>query len=154
MAAADGSLEQRIDQDLKTALLGGDNLRVTTLRSLKATLLNTKIATGKRESGLNDAEALPLLAKEAKKRQESADLYVQGNDQARADAELAEKTIIEAYLPAQLSEAELLQVIDEVLAQTGRDKSAMGQIIGKVKDQTQGAADGALIAWLVKEKLS
>lgn len=153
MPAADGSLEQRIEQDLKTALLGGDSVRVTTLRGLKAVLLNVKVATGKRDSGLTDDEVLPLLVKEAKKRQESADLYLQGHDQVRADAELTEKAIIEAYLPAPLSEAELSQIIDEVVTETGTDKSAMGRIIGQVKARTQGAADGALIARLVKERL-
>lgn len=151
--ANQGALEQRIEQDLKTAMLGGDTLRVTTLRSLKATLLNTKVAGGKRETGLTDEEVLPLLAKEAKKRQESADLYIQGHDQVRADAELAEKAIIESYLPAQLSEAELIRIINAVLVETGADKSVMGQVIGQVKARTQGAADGALIARLVKERL-
>jgi uncharacterized protein YqeY len=153
MTTADGTIEQQIERDVKTALLGGDSLRVTTLRGLKAVLLNVKVATGKRETGLTDEEVLPLLAKEAKKRQESADLYLQGRDQARADAELAEKAIIEAYLPPQLSEEAVIRIVDEVLAVTGTDKSVMGQAIGQVKARTQGAADGSLIAKLVKEKL-
>src|ERR1700752_3547961 len=100
-------LEQRLEQDIKTALLAGDKSRALTLRGLKAALLNVKVATGKRESGLTDAEVLPILSKEAKKRQESADLYQQGGNQEKAEAELTEKAIIEEYLPAQLSEAEL-----------------------------------------------
>ena len=147
-------LEQQIEQDLKTALLAGDGLRVDTLRGLKSTLLNVKITTGKRDSGLTDDEALPILAKEAKKRQESADMYTQGGDQTRADKELAEKAIIEAYLPAQLSEAEISAIVDEVIATTGAsDKSAMGATIGAVKAKAGSTADGALIARLVKEKL-
>jgi uncharacterized protein YqeY len=147
-------LEDKIEQDLKTALLAGDGQRVTTLRGLKAVLLNVKVATGKRDSGLSDEEVLPQLAKQAKQRQESADMYIQGGDQARADAELAEKAIIEAYLPAQLSEAEITKLIDEVIEQTGAaGQSAMGQVIGQVKGRTGATADGALIARLVKEKL-
>jgi uncharacterized protein YqeY len=153
MTAAAGSLEERLEQDLKTALLSGDSLRVNTLRGLKGALLNLKVATGKRESGLTDAEALPVLAKAAKQRQESADLYMQGHDQTRADQELAEKAIIEAYLPAQLSETEIVALVDQVIASTGSDKSAMGQIIGQVKQQAGAMADGALIARLVKERL-
>jgi uncharacterized protein YqeY len=147
-------LEQRIEQDLKTALLGGDALRVSTLRLVKNTLLNAKVDQGKRESGLTDDEVQALLAKEAKKRQESADLYVQAGDQVRADAELAEKAIIEAYLPAQLSEAELVALIDEAIAATGASgPQGMGQVIGAVKAKAGASADGALVARLVKEKL-
>ena len=147
-------LEDKIEQDLKAALLAGDKQRVTTLRGLKAVLLNVKIATGQRESGLTDDEVLPQLAKQAKQRQESADMYVQGGDQARADAELAEKAIIEAYLPAQLSDAEISKLIDEVITATGAaGPQAMCQVIGQVKAKTGAAADGAVIARLVKEKL-
>ena len=146
-------LEQKIEDDLNAALLAGDSQRVSTLRGLKATLLNIKIASGKRDSGLNDDEVLAQLAKQAKQRQESADMYVQGGDQARADAELAEKAIIEAYLPAQLSEAEIASLIDEVIAQTSAGPAAMGQVIGAVKAKAGAAADGAVIARLAKEKL-
>lgn len=148
-------LEQRIEQDIKTALLGGDAKRVTTLRGLKAALLNLKVATGKRDSGLSDDEVLNLLSKEAKKRQESADLYVQGGAQDRADHELAEKRLIEEYLPAQLSVAEITAAIEKVIADSGASGSAaMGQVIGQVKGQLGAAADGSVIARIAKEKLS
>jgi uncharacterized protein YqeY len=147
-------LEQKIEQDIKAALLAGDARRVSTLRGLKAVLLNVKVATGKRDSGLSDDEVLAQLGKQAKQRQESADMYVQGGDQARADAELAEKAIIEAYLPAQLSEAEITKLVDDVISKTGAaGPRAMGQVIGQVKQQAGAAADGAVIARLAKEKL-
>jgi uncharacterized protein YqeY len=147
-------LEQQIERDIKTALLGGDSLRVSTLRGVKAVLLNVKVATGKRETGLSDDEVLAQLAKQSKQRQESADMYVQGGDQARADSELAEKAIIDAYLPAQLSEADISKLIDDAIAKTGASgQGAMGQVIGQVKQQAGAAADGAVIARLAKEKL-
>jgi uncharacterized protein YqeY len=147
-------LEERIEQDIKTALLAGDAQRVSVLRGLKSVLLNEKVATGKRESGLSDKEVLPIFAKEAKKRQESADLYTQGGDQERADKELAEKKIIEAYLPAQLSEDEIAKVVDEVIQETGaKEQKDMGKVIGAVRAKTAGSADGAVIARLAKEKL-
>lgn len=68
-------LKQRIDQDLKQALLGGDKVLATTLRGLKSVILYAEVAKGVREQGLDDEEILRLLAKEAKKRQESADLF-------------------------------------------------------------------------------
>jgi uncharacterized protein YqeY len=148
-------LEQQIEQDIKAAQLGGDKFRLTTLRGVKATLLNVKVATGKRDSGLSDEEVLPILAKEAKKRQESADLYVQGGAQERADQELAEKAIIDAYLPAQLSEAEIARLVDQVITETGaQGPAALGQVIGQVKGRAGASADGATIARLVKEKLA
>ena len=148
-------LESRIEQDLKSALLTGDKAKAMTLRSLKSALLNAKVAEGKRETGLTDDEIIAILSKEAKKRQESADFYIQGNSQERADAELAEKALIEAYLPAQLSEEEIGKIVDETIAaMQATNMAAMGQVIGAVRQKTQGAADGSVIARLVKERLS
>ncbi len=147
-------LEDKIEQDLKTSLLARDSQTVSTLRGLKSALLNLKVATGKRDSGLSEDEVLGVLTKQSKQRQESADLYVQGKDQARADAELAEKKIIDAYLPPQMSEAELQPLIDKAIQDTGASGPAdMGRVIGAVRGQTAGKADGAMIARLVKEKL-
>lgn len=147
-------LEDKLEQDIKAALLAGEAHRVTTLRGLKSSLLNVKVAEGKRDTGLSDDEVIAIFAKEAKKRQESADLYKQGNNQEKADQELAEKAIIESYLPEQLSEDELKQLIDQVIAETGAaGPQAMGQVIGQVKAKAGAAADGAVIARLVKEKL-
>lgn len=148
-------LEQRLEQDIKSALLAGDAVRVTTLRGLKATLLNVKVNTGKRDAGLTDEEVLPLLAKEAKKRQESADMYVQGGATERAEAELLEKTVIEEYLPAQLDEAAIGELVDSVIAETGATSMAnMGQVIGLSKQRAGATADGSVIAKIVKEKLA
>lgn len=148
-------LEQQLEQDIKAALLARDSVKATTLRGLKATLLNEKVAQGKRESGLTDDEVYPIFAKQAKQRQESADLFKQGGNQEKAEAELVEKAIIEAYLPKQLDEAEIVKLIDEVIAQTGASgMQAMGQVIGQVKAKTGASADGSVIARLVKEKLA
>jgi uncharacterized protein YqeY len=147
-------MEDRLDQDLKAAMLAGDRRKVSVLRGIKAVLLNVKVATGKRESGLSDDEIQAQLAKQAKQRQESADLFKQGGNQTKADDELAEKAIIESYLPAQLSEDEINQLIDDAIAQTGASgPSDMGRVIGQVKQKTGTAADGGLIARLAREKL-
>lgn len=145
-------IEAQLEQDIKTALLAGDKLRVLTLRMLKSALLSVKVASGSRDSVMADAAVIGIFSKEAKKRQESADLYLQGGSETRAAAELAEKAIIETYLPSQLSEAEITAIIDQVIAAMGAEVT-MGPVIGQVKAKTNGAADGALIAKLVKEKL-
>jgi hypothetical protein len=148
-------LEQRLEQDIKTALLAGDSVKATTLRGLKATLLNVKVAEGTRNQAMSDDQIIGLFSKEAKKRQESADMYVQGGSQAKADAELTEKAIIETYLPAQLDEAAIITIVDDTIAELGAaGMQAMGQVIGAVKAKTAGTADGGVIARLVKERLS
>lgn len=148
-------LEQQIEQDLKAALLGGDRQKADTLRGLKSALLYAKVEKGKRDEGLTEEEEIAVLSKEAKKRAESAELYVRGGSQERADAELAEKTIIEKYLPKQLSEEELKPLVDQAINELGvHDVSGMGQVIAAVKKQTAGSADGGLIAKVVKESLS
>lgn len=147
-------IEQQIEQDVKSALLAGDALRVSTLRGLKSVLLYAKVATGKRATGLENDEVITLLAKEAKKRQESADMYVQGDRPDSAQKELSEKAIIEAYLPPPLSEAEIVAAIDAVVATSGATGLAgMGQVIGAVKQRLGAGADGSIIAKIVKERL-
>jgi len=148
------TIKQRLQDDVKTAMLAGDSARLECLRGLKSAILYAEVAAGKREEGLSDDEILALLAKEAKKRQESADLYVQGGSQERADKELAEKVVIEAYLPEQMSGDELAQVIDEVISQVKPDSmQQMGQVIGQVKLRVGNSADGSVIARIVKERL-
>ncbi len=148
------SLKEKIDHDLKAALLSGDKDRVMVLRGLKSAILNEEVAKGMRESGLPDEQVLSILQKEAKKRQESADLYKQGGNQEKADAELDEKKIIEAYLPAQLSEDDINKLIDDITTENGPlTKETMGATIAAVKAKSGGAADGATVARLVKERL-
>lgn len=148
------ALEQQIDQDLKSALLGGDKLKVETLRGLKSVLLYAKVAAGSRDQAMDDAAVQQLFAKEVKKRQESIELYDRGGNADMAAKERAEKEIIEGYLPEQLSEEKINELIEVVVNEVGAtDMSAMGKVIAGVKDKSQGAADGAVIARLVKERL-
>jgi uncharacterized protein YqeY len=146
-------IEQQIEQDIKSAMLARDSLKVDTLRGLKSVFLYSKVASGTRDQPLSDQDTMALLGKEAKKRQESADLYAKGGEQARADKELSEKAIIESYLPAKLSESDLVSIVDEVIGAAGPD-SNMGQLIGLIKSKTSGSADGSDIARLVKERLN
>lgn len=148
-------LKQRLEQDLKQALLGGDREKATILRGLKSVILYAEVAKGAREEGIDDEAITALFAKEAKKRQESADLYEKAGEAERAAKELQEKAVIEEYLPKQLSDEELIAITEAVIADLGvSGPQAMGQVIGQVKQRTAGQADGARIAQIVKEKLS
>ena len=127
------SLEATLDRDLKAAMLDRNEQTVSTLRMLKSTLLYAKVAAGSRDTGLDDDTVIGILSKEAKKRQESADLFKQGGNDEKAAAELAEKAIIEKYLPAQMSEEDVRKLVEEVVSNLGdADPSKMGQIIGQV----------------------
>src|SRR5690606_30974384 len=109
---------------------------------------------GVKEQGLEESELIDLLSKEAKKRQESAELFEKGGNDEKAKAELTEKAQIETYLPAQLSDTELAVIVQGAIDELGADgPQAMGQVIGLVKQRTGGQADGGRIATAVKERL-
>ncbi len=148
------SLKTTIDQDLKAAMLAGDRELTATLRNLKSAILYIEVAEGKREEGLTDDAIVAVLGKEAKKRQESADLYIQGGSQERADQELAEKKVIERYLPQQLSDEELDALVAKAAGSVGElSPQKMGQIIGIVRGQAGTKADGSRIAAAAKKLL-
>jgi uncharacterized protein YqeY len=148
-------MQEQIDKDLKEAMLAGDKAKAETLRGIKAAILNEAVAQNARDTGLSDDAIQKILAKESKKRQEAADLYKQGGSEDRASAELAEKVIIDAYLPEQMGEDEIAKLADEAIAATGAaGMQDMGKVIGAVKAKAGNSADGSVIARIVKDKLS
>lgn len=145
------SLKETINNDIKTALLGGNRFEAEVLKNFKAAMLNEEVSKSKRETGLEDGEIEQLLAREIKKRSESADLYTKAGRQELADNELKERDVLSRYLPEQVSEDEIKQAIDNYIKETGSNN--MGQIIGAIKAKFGNSADGALVARLVKESL-
>jgi len=149
------SLKDKISNDLKAALLSGDRFMGEVLRGLKAVILNEEIVQGKRETGLDDSIIEQLIAREVKKRNESASLYDDANRLELSANERAEAKIMMNYLPAQLSEDDINVVVNRVIGDLGATNSSqMGQVIGAVKKELGNTADGALIAKLVKNALS
>ena len=149
------ALKAQLDNDIKAALLGGDRFVAAVLRDFKAVILNEEVAQKKRDEGLADEDIEKLIAREVKKRHESAALYDQAGRSELAETERAELEVLQKYLPEQLSEADIQAIIDDVIA--GMDSptmAQMGQIIGSVKAKAGNTADGALIARLVKESLN
>ena len=148
------ALKEQINNDLKAALLGGNRFVADTLRGLKAAILNEEVATGRRDEGLEDTEIEGIIAREVKKRNESKVLYEQNDRPELAEQEANEIDVLAVYLPQQLTEDEIQQVIDVVIADIGAtDMKAMGQVIGAVKAKCGTAADGATVARLVKTAL-
>lgn len=148
------SLKERLDKDLKEAMLSGDKVLTTTLRGIKSVILYAEVEQGSRNNGLKDDMVVSLLQKEAKKRLESAEMYKQGGRQDKADAELIEREVIMNYLPEQMTEDEIISIINKAVADSGGSSKDMGKIIGIVKQQSGAKADGSVIARLVKERLS
>lgn len=147
-------LKDDITADLKTAMLARDEFVTTTLRGLKAAILNEEVAKGAREEGLSDEAIEQLIAREAKKRDEAAKLFEQGGNQVSADKERAEKELLSKYLPEQLSEADLTTMVEAAVHELKPEgMKDMGRVIGAVKAQAGNSADGALLAKLVKERL-
>ena len=145
-------IPDKINQDLKQAMLSGDSGTVTTLRGLKSAIQYASVGRTGGEAP-SEAEIISVLQKEAKKRQEAADLYKQGGNPEHQQKELAEKAIIKKYLPEQLSEDEINQAIDRAISEIGEpSRQNMGRLIGQVKQASAGKADGATIARLVQRR--
>ncbi|MEX1995522.1 MAG: GatB/YqeY domain-containing protein [Candidatus Saccharimonadales bacterium] len=147
-------MQEELERDLKSALLGGDKALVDTLRTLKSALYYEAGSLGLKPEGMNQEQIRKVLSHEAKKRQEAADLYKKAGESERSDKELQEKAAISKYLPPQLSEAELGDLVNEEIGKVDQPTlKEMGGIIGAVRKRCEGQADGSLIARLVKEKL-
>lgn len=148
-------MQEQIDKDLKAAMLAGDKAKVETLRGLKNGLQYQAVNLNVKIEALSIEQVQKVLAAEAKRRQEAADIYTTAGETERAAKELSEKKIIEAYLPEQLDETAVKSAIEEEISQFGSPSMQdMGKIIGAVKAKLGSSADGATIARLVKEVLS
>ena len=146
------ALKERIADEMKAALLGGDRFVGETLRNLKAAILNEEVATNKRDEGLADDEIEKVIAREVKKRVESAKVYRDNGRVDLAEPEEREMAILQRYLPAQLSEAEIVAVVQKRAQALGIQTMAdMGKLIGAVKSELGNTADGSTIARIVKD---
>lgn len=149
------ALKDKIQDDTKAALLGGDRFVGDTLRNLKAAILDEEVKQNKRDEGLTDEEVEKVIAREVKKRNESISIYEQNGRPELAEDERKEAEVLSRYLPEQLSEEELRVIVQQKVAELGvSGPQAMGQVIGAVKQQAGNSADGALIARIVKETLN
>jgi len=143
------SLKQ-IETDLVAAIKAKDRIAADTLRGLKTRIQNEQIAKIKE---LEESEILALVKSEHKRRKEAAESFNQGNRPELAEKELKEAAILEKYLPAQMSEAELNGLIEKIIVENGFAAKDFGKAMGLLKAQAGNAADGSLIAKLLKEKL-
>ena len=148
------SLKKAIEADLKQALLSRDKLKSDTLKMVKSAILNEEIANNKRQDGLTDDEIIACLKKEAKKRNEAADLYKKAKSIERANKELAEVEVINKYLPEQMTDTQVIELIKESFLTHAKEQKNLGKVIADVKIKSENRADSAQIAKLAKEFLT
>ena len=145
-------LKQKLVNDLKQAMKGGDKVRCLVIRLVMAAIQNAEIA---RQADLDEGDVLGIIAKEVRQRRESIDAFKQGERQDLVTQEEAELAILQGYLPQQMTRQEIIaearRIIEEVGAQEPADK---GKVMPKLIAQLKGKADGREINAVVTELLS
>jgi uncharacterized protein YqeY len=151
-----GMLREGINDALKEAMKAGDKRRVSTLRLVNSAVKNADIeARGQGKGPLSDEELLSLLQKMIKQRQESVELYEKGGRPELAQQEREEIAIIAAYLPQQMTEAEMRAAVDAAVAETGAaGMKDMGKVMAALKTRHGGKMDFAKASGLVKARLA
>lgn len=145
------ALEEKINADIKAAMLAKEAAKLEALRAMKSAILLLKTSP----EGYNDDTELKALQKMVKQRKETAEVYVSQNRADLAETELSQAAVIESYLPKQLSEAEVKGELEKIIASVGASSPAdMGKVMGVATKQLAGKADGKVISGLVKELLS
>jgi uncharacterized protein len=147
-------LKDRLRADLTTAMKARDDVRTRTLRMVLTSVANEEVA-GKVARDLSDDEVLRVLAREARRRREAADAFDAAGRAEQAAAERAEDGVLAGYLPAQLSDVELTEIVAGVIKETGASgMAAMGQVMKAVTPRVAGRAEGGRVAAEVRRVLA
>lgn len=149
------SLLKKIDEDLVSALKGGDFVKVGVLRMAKTAFKNKEIE--KKSAGkspdLEEEEVIILLNKEVKKRKEAIDLYNKGNRRDLVEKESGELSILEEYLPKMLDEKEVDNIVSRVLQSGNFSSKDFGRVMKMVMGKLAGKAEGSVVSRVIKERL-
>ena len=148
------SIKEQLKNDLTEAIRGRDEITSGTIRMVLTAITNEEVS-GKEARVLTDDEIITVLSREAKKRREAAEEFAKAGRADKAAEEKAEGEVIAKYLPAQLSEDDIKNLIAAAVASTGAvGPGDMGKVMGAIKPQIAGKADGALVSSLVKAALN
>ncbi len=150
------ALKDRLRNDLTVAIKARDDVRSSTLRMVLTAITNAEVA-GSEARELSDDDIIGVLSTESKKRREAAQAFSDGDRAEMADKERAEAAVIADYLPAQLGEDEITELVRAAIEQVGaagEGMRAMGKVMGVVTPQTKGRADGAVVAAEVRRQLA
>ena len=149
-------LKDRLRTDLTAALKARDAVRASTLRMVLTAITNAEVA-GKEARELSDDEVMGILTTEAKKRREAAEAFTGGGRPEQAAKEEAEGAVIAEYLPEQLDESQIAEIVSAAIAESGAaadGMKAMGRVMGMVQPKVKGRADGGVVAAEVKRQLA
>jgi len=147
-------LREQLDQDMKNALREKDAVRLSTVRMIKSAMKYRETEAGAK-GPLDEAGILQVITSEIKKRKDSITEYEKGGRQDLVDKEKAELAVLQAYLPQQLSEAEVETLVDQAIAEVGaQGPKDMGPVMKALQPRTQGRAYGRMVSDKVKQKLS
>ena len=148
------ALKEKLQNDLTEAMRARDEVRSSTIRMVLTAIKNEEVS-GKEARDLSDAEVITVLSREAKKRREAAEAFEQAGAADRAANEKAEGVIIAEYLPAQLSDSEIKEIIAAAITESGATgPQQMGQVMKLIQPKIAGRADGGIVSSLVKAALS
>jgi uncharacterized protein YqeY len=148
------ALKEKLQNDLTEAMRARDEVRSSTIRMVLTAIKNEEVS-GKEARELSDAEVITVLSREAKKRREAAEAFEQAGAKDRSDMEKAESVVIAEYLPVQLSESEIKEMINAAIAETGATgPQQMGLVMKSIQPKIAGRADGSVVSSLVKAALS
>jgi uncharacterized protein YqeY len=148
------TLEERINQDIKAAMMAKDKIRLEALRAVKSAILLAKTDGEHKDSLTADVE-MKILQKQVKQRKDAAEQYIQAGRKELADKELAEAAVIEEYLPKMLTAEELKAEVQKIIAEVGaKAPSDMGKVMGVASKALAGKAEGKAIADMVKQLLA
>ncbi len=146
-------LEERIIPDLKTAMKAKDKAALRTIRAVKAAILVQK--TDGTNTEMTEEMEIKLIQKMAKQRQESMDIFIKQGREDLAETEKEELEVLKRYLPEQLSEDKIKEIVDKIIADTGAEgMKDMGKVMGMVSKELAGKADGKTISGIVKSSLT
>jgi|SRR5215472_13595176 len=149
------TLPERVDSDLKEAMRAKDATKLSVLRMLKSALKYAAIAKSGGEAELSDAEAVQVIRKQAKQRQDSIESFEKGSRAELANKEKEELSILNAYLPQAMSPDELAKIVRETIAELGAtSKSQMGEVMKALQAKAGGRADGKTLSVEVQKQLS
>jgi uncharacterized protein YqeY len=149
------ALKDRLRSDLVTSIKSRDELRSSTIRMVLSAITTAEVA-GKEARELTDDDIIGVLATEAKKRREAATAFADAGRAELSEKETAEAAVIADYLPEQLGEAEIAEIVSDAIAATGsagEGMRAIGKVMGAVQAQVKGRADGGAVAAEVRRQL-
>ena len=146
-------IEEKINESIKDSMKEKNSLRLDSLRAIKSAILLEKTKSGSKDQ-IEESVILKILQKMVKQRNDSAKIYLEQNRKQLAEVEISQANIISEFLPTQLSQSKLSEIIDKVIEEVGAESMKdMGKVISKVNEKVSGQAEGRVIAEIVKNKL-